>query len=83
MTTDSLRVISIDFPFADKKVIHEPLDSARALFDFDVVEIRPQRFVAKRFDVATYDKLHTLMLTKKQELWAFFAPRRRARRFSR
>jgi hypothetical protein len=37
-----LRVISINFPFKNQSVVQEPqLDTAKTLFDFDVVVVRP------------------------------------------
>jgi hypothetical protein len=39
-----LRVISINFPFAESGVVHAALESDKALFDCDVVVIRPPQF---------------------------------------
>jgi hypothetical protein len=41
-----LRVISIDFPFADASVLQTSLDSAWALFDFDVVVTSASEVIA-------------------------------------
>lgn len=68
-----LRVISINFQFADKSVVHASLDSDRALFDFDVVVIRPLRFNVSRIDSRTCEHLQSVMATKKGELASFFS----------
>jgi len=67
-----LRVISINFPFADGSVVHTPLDSDRALFDFDVVVIRPPEFSGPWHDLAIYEHLRSVMATKKRELDSLF-----------
>ena len=68
-----LRVISIDFPFADPEVVQAGLDSDWALFDFDVVVIRPRRFnVSSRFDIAACRYFQFVMNKKKRELESFF-----------
>jgi hypothetical protein len=36
-----LRVISVNFPFDDISAVHTDLEGDKALFDFDVVVIRP------------------------------------------
>jgi hypothetical protein len=52
-----LRVISINFPFADAEVVQDGLDCDWALFDFDVVVIRSERFNASQLnDFATCQK---------------------------
>src|SRR5579863_8465398 len=62
-----LRVISINLPFADANVVHTSLHSDRALFDFDVVVIRPQQFEgwAPHFDATTCAYLQTIMEQKR------------------
>jgi hypothetical protein len=69
-----LRVISINVPFADASVVHAPLDSDWALFDFDVVVIRPQQFEgwSPHFDSTTCQYLQSIMSTKKSELDSLF-----------
>jgi hypothetical protein len=68
-----LRVISIDFQFADPSVVHASLDSARALFDFDLVVIRPQPFGESRQDLTTCEYFKSVMYTKRRELHSFFS----------
>lgn len=70
-----LRVISINFPFADTSVVHAPLDSDKALFDFDVVVIRPQQFEVLPYqsnNLGIFYQVKSLMTTKRQELNSFF-----------
>jgi hypothetical protein len=69
-----LRVISIDFPFSDVNVARASLDGPAALFDFDVVVIRPSEF---EFSTApsrgTCEHLQSVMHKKKSELESLFA----------
>ncbi len=69
-----LRVISINFQFADASVEHASLSSDMALFDFDVVVIRPQRFEgwAQYSDWTACRHLKSIMSTKKGELDSLF-----------
>jgi hypothetical protein len=69
-----LRVISINVPFADASVVHASLESDWALFDFDVVVIRPEQFTgwAPHHDSATCVHLQSIMATKKKELDSLF-----------
>jgi hypothetical protein len=69
-----LRVISVDFPFAEASVVQTILDSEWALFDFDVVIMRPQRFQVQLLgDSATCAYLQSVLGKKKRELESFFA----------
>jgi len=69
-----LRVISINFPFQNSEVVQEStLETERALFDFDVVVIRPQRFNKINGDNATYRAIEAIMTTKSVELNSLFA----------
>jgi hypothetical protein len=81
-----LRVISLGFPFANKSVVHDSLETDRALFDFDVVVIRPPQFAITtscNLEVfkmlsgmvgsdGAYQHLKSVMNTKMRELDAFF-----------
>ncbi len=83
-----LRVISLGFPFANKSVIQDSLETDRALFDFDVVVIRPPQFTIttdcnlEAFKTLSamvgpnsyivYQHLESVMSTKRRELAAFF-----------
>lgn len=70
----NLRVISINFPFADVGVVQVALDSAWALFDFDVVVIRPQHFNYSTFtDLDACRYLTSVMTKKNGELQSFFS----------
>jgi hypothetical protein len=71
--TKKLRVISINVPFADASVIQASLISDWALFDFDVVVIRPQQFEGwPHLDSTTCQYLQSIMSTKKTELDSLF-----------
>lgn len=80
-----LRVISLGFPFVNESVVHASLETDRALFDFDVVVIRPPQFTIttdcnlEAFKMLSgmsasgaYQHLESVMNTKKRELGAFF-----------
>jgi hypothetical protein len=69
-----LRVISINVPFADTSVVHASLYSDLALFDFDVVVIRPQGFEGwdPPSDSTICGHLQSIMATKKRELDSLF-----------
>ena len=69
-----LKVISINFPFLSTEVVEEDtLATDRALFDFDVVVIRPHRFSQAMQDYSTYSYFESLMSKKKTELDRLFA----------
>lgn len=69
-----LRVISINFPFQNKEVVQEnTLATERALFDFDVVVIRPKPFNFPKQDYGVYQGLASLMDAKRIELDRLFA----------
>ena len=69
-----LRVVSIDFPFSDVNVVQTSLDGPSALFDFDVVVIRPPQFHAPAFtDSLTCQQLRRVMNKKRRELDSLFA----------
>jgi hypothetical protein len=69
-----LRIISINFPFQNDKVVQEEtLDTSRAFFDFDVVVIRPPRLDYPRGVYAVYQSVESLMNSKKLELTRLFA----------
>ena len=69
-----LRVISINFPFQSTEVVEEDsLATQKALFDFDVVVIRPPGFNPSRKEYATYSYLESVMSSKKTELGRLFA----------
>lgn len=71
--SNKIRLISINFPFKDQGVVCEDtLATERALFDFDVVVIRPQKF-GHTASYETYEKLKSLMGAKKVELSRLFA----------
>lgn len=64
-----LRVISVNFPFQNQQVVQEEtLATNRALFDFDVVVIRPPSF---GFELGRYDlylRLAVMMKSKRSEI---------------
>jgi len=66
-----LRIISINFSFRDVDVFNSPLDGDRALFDSDVVVIRPPQFVGAR-GMKTCEHLRSVMQTKRRELRTLF-----------
>lgn len=69
-----LRVISINFSFQNPEVVYEDkLATERALFDFDVVVIRPQRFGHLSEDHRIYKQIESTMNTKRIELNRLFA----------
>jgi hypothetical protein len=69
-----LRIISINFPFQNDKVVQEEtLDTSRAFFDFDVAVIRPPRLDYPRGVYAVYQSVESLMNSKKFELTRLFA----------
>jgi hypothetical protein len=70
-----LRTLSINFQFQDPTVVIEPsLATERALFDFDVVVIRPLGFDGfKRGDFALEQTIETVMGTKRGELGRLWA----------
>ena len=69
-----LRVISIDFPFSDANVVQASLDSSWALFDFDVVVIRPVQFNrSPRHDLSACRYLQSVMSKKRSELESLFS----------
>jgi hypothetical protein len=63
-----LRVASINFPFSEHTVDYLALDSDRALFDFDVVVIRPSEFGGIEGKRSTYEHLNSVMQMKRKEL---------------
>jgi hypothetical protein len=68
-----LRIISLDFELAASTVSDGLLTTERALFDFDVVVVRPpdlSSFQEGRREV--YHDIASVMSTKKRELGAFF-----------
>jgi hypothetical protein len=70
-----LRVISVNFPFDDISVVHTDLEGDKALFDFDVVVIRPPQFtipISHRNDLTPCEHIQSVMATKKRELDALF-----------
>jgi hypothetical protein len=68
-----LRVISIDFPFADVSVVQASLDGPSALFDFDVVVIRPSEFQSSTVpNRSSCEHLRSVMYKKKRELESLF-----------
>jgi len=67
-----LRILSINFPFQSRDVVEEgTLLTERALFDFDVVVIRPEQFPASR-DYQGYRVFNSVMETKRIELDRLF-----------
>lgn len=66
-----LRVISLGFAFANKGVVQDSLETDRALFDFDVVVIRPPKFNVTKGQGAIYRQLRSLMVAKRKELETF------------
>jgi len=75
MSNKPLRVVSINFWFADRNVVQADLDSDRALFDFDIVVIRPPQFPVspgRPNDDAIYRHLNSVMEAKKRELDSLF-----------
>jgi hypothetical protein len=69
-----LRVISIDFPFTESSVVQSSLYDPTALFDFDVVVIRPSKLKAETWnDQTTARYLKGVMYQKKRELDLLFA----------
>lgn len=66
----SLRVLSINFPFRTQAVVNETaLSTARALFDADVVVIRPEQLPVKaEGDWGLFEKLRTTFAKKRAEL---------------
>src|SRR5438105_2145041 len=69
-----LRVISINFPFRSPEVVQEStLATEKALFDFDVVVIRPARFDHSSASTAVYQSLKNTMRLKSMELDRLFA----------
>lgn len=69
----TLRVISLNFSFGDRNVTHDSIDSNTALFDFDVVVIRPPQFTTSGGDRGVFRTLQSMMSTKARELDALFA----------
>jgi hypothetical protein len=83
-----LRIISLGFPFENESVVHASLETDRALFDFDVVVIRPPQFtitsdcnlevfktlsgMAGPSSLGIYRHLESVMNAKRQELDSFF-----------
>ena len=63
-----LRVASINFPFSEHAVDYLALDSDRALFDYDVVVIRPSEFGGIEGKRGTYEQLYSAMEVKRKEL---------------
>jgi len=70
-----LKVMSINFPFQDQNVVHEDhLGTERALFDFDVVVIRPTQFEGFRPDNFQLEQsIEAVMHTKASELSRLWA----------
>ncbi len=71
----NLRVISINFPFQSPEVVQErTLSTDRALFDFDVVVIRPPTFGGSPIqNLSVFQMLDATMNSKKGELQRLFA----------
>ncbi len=68
------RVLSINFPFQDQQVVQEEsLATLRALFDFDVLVIRPERFNFPTGDYGLCQGLKAMMHVKESELARLFA----------
>jgi hypothetical protein len=68
-----LKIISVNFPFADSRVIQTHLESEIALFDCDVAVIRPSKFNVSRRNIPSIcEHIQSVMATKKQELDALF-----------
>jgi hypothetical protein len=80
-----LRVISLGFPFVNASVVHASLETDRALFDFDVVVIRPPQLaittdcnlevfktLGGTSSVKAHLHLQSVMNTKKGELDILF-----------
>jgi hypothetical protein len=80
-----LRVISIGFPFENESVAHASLETDRALFDFDVVVIRPPQFaittdcnleafkiLSQMSAFGAHEHLESVVNSKKRELDIFF-----------
>jgi hypothetical protein len=69
-----LRVISINFPFSDGSVVQSNLDSAWALFDFDLVVIRPRQFDGSAIPgLGLCRYLTSVMIKNKDELQSLFS----------
>src|SRR5882762_5462801 len=66
--TKKLRVIAINKSFSTSGIDQTPLDSDRALFDCDVVVIRPQMFPRPYGSKDVLNHLRSVMYTKKREL---------------
>ena len=71
----NLRVIPINFPFQSPEVVQErTLSTDRALFDFDVVVIRPPTFGGSPIqNLSVFQMLDATMNSKKGELQRLFA----------
>src|ERR1035437_9494787 len=67
-----LRVLSLGFAFADGSVVCDSLETERALFDFDVVAVRPPRLEDTN-NLGYFQRLSSLMKTKRRELDSLFA----------
>jgi hypothetical protein len=67
-----LRIISINFTFVNQEVELDDLATERALFDFDIVLIRPPKFDFAPGRGETHWQLKQLMKVKKNELDTFF-----------
>jgi hypothetical protein len=67
-----LRIISINFAFASQDVVLDSLESDRALFDFDIVLIRPPQFDFPPGKDEIHWQLKQLMKVKRSELDTFF-----------
>lgn len=74
MTQKSLRIVAINFSFS-ASTASVSLDSDTALFDFDVVLIRPPQLPTPQgpAQMSTHDHLERVMAHKKQELKTLFA----------
>ena len=68
-----IRVASINVPFVDSRVVDESIDSATALFDFDVVVIRPPAFTSPSVSEGVLASLSTMMMTKNSEIHSLLA----------
>ena len=66
-----LRIASVNFALTNA-TDSGPLEADTALFDFDVVLIRPPRFGYLQGDPATYRRISSLMAKKQRELDSLF-----------
>jgi hypothetical protein len=67
-----LRVLSLNYHFQGSIAVDDFLQTDRALFDFDVVLVRPPQFNVPAGRSATCEHLQSVMLSKKRDLIPFF-----------